>query len=318
MITNLTPIVLTTQTNRQPMKITRIVSFFACFAVCFFATAQDDYVFRVLANKGANEVKSGEAWHPLKTGAQLKLGDELKISENASVGLVSKQGKPLEVKEAKVYKIADLMSKVGSEASVLNKYTSFILSSNSAEAKKNRLSATGAVHRGLDDISVQLPESGHSDVFNNTVIVRWHSKKSTGPFVVTLKDRFDEELWKTETAENVVQIDLSDPKLAKENSITVEVSVKADAKSKSEQYYLKRLDAKRSENIKAELNKVAGDLQDETAFKQYILAGFYEENKLLIDAITCYEQAMKMDAENPTYKEGYDEFLLRHKIKTDK
>lgn len=300
------------------MKITRIITFCVCSAIGFFAEAQDDYAFRVLANKGSNEVKSGEAWHPLKTGAQLKLGDELKISENASVGLVSKQGKPLEVKEAKVYKIADLMSRVGSEASVLNKYTSFILSSNSAEAKKNRLSATGAVHRGLDDIVVQLPESGHSDILNNTVIVRWHSKRSTGPFVVTIKDRFEEELWKTETSENVVQIDLSDPKLVKETSVSLEVTVKADPKAKSEQYYIKRLDAKRSESVKAELNKVSTDLQEETAFNKYILAGFYEENKLLIDAITCYEQAMKMDAENPTYKESYDEFLLRHKIKTDK
>jgi len=300
------------------MKIIKIVAFLACSTLCFLALGQEDYAFRVLANKGANQVKSGDAWQPLKTGAQLKLGDELKISENASVGLVSKQGKPLEVKEAKVYKIAELMSKIGSEASVLNKYTSFILSSNSAEAKKNRLSATGAVHRGLDDISVQLPESGHSDILNNIVIVRWHSKKSTGPFVITLKDRFEEELWRTETSDNVVQIDLSDPKLAKENSIALEISVKADPKSKSDQRYIKRLDAKRAENMKAELSKVSSDLQEETAFNKYILAGFYEENKLLIDAITCYEQAIKMDAENPTYKEGYDEFLLRHKIKTDK
>lgn len=300
------------------MKIIRIVAFLACSTVYFLALGQEDYAFRVLANKGSNEVKSGDAWRPLKTGAQLKLGDELKISENASVGLVSKTGKPLEVKEAKIYKIAELVSRVGSEASVLNKYTSFILSSNSAEARKNRLSATGAVHRGLDDISVQLPESSHSDVLNNIVFVRWHSKKSTGPFVVTLKDRFDEELWKTETSESVVQIDLSDPKLAKENSIAVEVSVKADPKSKSESHYIKRLDAKHSENVKAELGKVSADLQEETAFNKYILAGFYEENKLYIDAITCYEQALKMDAENPTYKEGYDEFLLRHKMKTDK
>jgi hypothetical protein len=150
------------------------------------------------------------------------------------------------------------------------------------------------------------------------VILRWFSKKSSGPFVITLKDRFDEELWKTESSENTVQIDLNDPKLSKENSVVVEVSSKADSKSKSEQYYLKRVDAKHAETIKSDLTKASADLQEETAFSKYILAGFYEENKLLIDAITCYEQAMKMDSENPTYKEGYEEFLLRNKIKTDK
>src|SRR5437879_13646783 len=109
------------------MKKGKILAVSGFLLISFLSRAQDEYAFRVLANKGANQVKSGDAWQPLKTGAQLKLGDELKISENASVGLVSKLGKPLEVKEAKVYKIAELMSKIGSEASVLNKYTSFIL-----------------------------------------------------------------------------------------------------------------------------------------------------------------------------------------------
>jgi len=45
---------------------------------------------------------------------------------------------------------------------------------------------------------------------------------------------------------------------------------------------------------------------------------FYEENKLFIDAITCYEQAIKMDPENPTYKDAYEEFLLRNKLKNPK
>src|SRR5437867_10309521 len=117
---------------------------FRVFAVIGFLTIPlltraQEYTFRVLANKGANEVKSGDTWQPVKTGAQLKKGDELKISENASIGLVHVSGKPLEVKQAGNYKVDLLAEKVGTGSSVLNKYTDFILSSNSAEAKKNRL-----------------------------------------------------------------------------------------------------------------------------------------------------------------------------------
>jgi hypothetical protein len=36
---------------------------------------------------------------------------------------------------------------------------------------------------------------------------------------------------------------------------------------------------------------------------------------LVIDAIACYEQAIKMDPENPTYTEAYEEFLLRNRLK---
>ena len=94
-----------------------------------------DAVFKVLANKGNNEVKSGDGWLAVKTGTSLKKGDELKISENAYMGLVHSSGKPIEIKQAGSYKVADLAAKVSGGTSVLNKYTDFILSSNSAEAK---------------------------------------------------------------------------------------------------------------------------------------------------------------------------------------
>lgn len=286
--------------------------------VTIFAYAQDDYAFRVLANKGANEVKSGDTWQPIKTGAQLKAGDQLKISENASVGLVSKTGRPLEVKEAKTYNVADLLSKVGNGPSVLNKYTDFILSSNSAEAKKNRLSATGAVHRGLEDIKVFLPENQNGEVFNNIVVINWEASKGGAPFIVTIKNMFDDELSKIETSETTAQINLSDAKLANENALLVEVKSKADSKSKSDQHLIKKLAPARYEVIKKQVEETASELKDETAFNKYLMAGFYEENKLIIDAITCYEQAIKLDPENPTYKDAYQEFLLRNRLKAAK
>ncbi len=286
-------------------------------SIPFFAQAQD-YTFRVLANKGANEVKSGDTWQPIKTGAQLKKGDELKISENASVGLVHVSGKPLEVKQAGSYKVDDLANKVGTGTSVLNKYTDFILSSNSAEAKKNRLSATGAVHRGLEDIKVFLPENQYAEVFNNIAIINWESSKGVAPYIVLVKNMFDEELYKVETPENSVQIDLSDPKFANETAVLVEVKSKNDGKSKSEQHLLKRLAPARYEVVKKQLNEETAEIKEETAFNKYLLASVYEEKKLFVDAITCYEQAIKLDPENPTYKDGYEEFLLRNKLKSAK
>jgi hypothetical protein len=81
----------------------------------------------------------------LKTGATLKDGDELKIVENAYLGLVFNSGKPLELKQAGNYKVKDLSDKMKKGGTtVLNKYTDFNLSS--AESKKNNLQATGAVY----------------------------------------------------------------------------------------------------------------------------------------------------------------------------
>jgi sporulation protein YlmC with PRC-barrel domain len=298
------------------MKKSRILVLIGVFALNL-AFAQD-YTFKVMANKGTNEVKSGDAWQSVKTGDRLKSGDELKISENSYVALVHATGKPVEIRQSGNYKVNDLASKVGAGASVLNKYTDFILSSNSAEAKKNRLSATGAVHRGLSDIKVFLPENQYSDIFNKNLIVNWESVKGVGPYVVIVKNMFDEELVKLETPENFVVIDRTDPKLANDEALLIEVKSKADAKSKSEQHLVKKLSVARQESVKKMIDEMGSDMKEETALNKFILAGFYEENKLFIDAITAYEQAIKLAPDVPTYQEAYEEFLLRNKLKNPK
>ncbi len=278
----------------------------------FISNAQD-YAFKVLANKGTNEVKSGSDWRPLKTGAALKKEDELKVSENGYVGLVHASGKPVELKKAGPYSVADLASDVSGGTSVLTKYTDFILSSNSAEAKKNRLSATGAVHRGdASAIRVLLPENQHSGLYNQSAVINWDGSKVQGPYMVSIKSMFDEELFKFETSETSVQIDLSDPKLAEETAVLVEISSKADPSQTSKQHLIKKLTPDEQKNVANSLNEILGNVREQTALNKFILAGFYEENHLFIDAIAAYEEAIKLAPDVPTYQEAYDEFLLRH------
>jgi hypothetical protein len=282
-------------------------AFVMSFSVAF---GQGDYAFKVLANKGTNEVKSGNTWVAVKTGAALKKDDELKLAENSYVGLVSAGGKPLELKASGSYKVTELLNKVAQGTSVLNKYTDFILSSNSAEAKKNRLSATGAVHRGPKELKVFLPDNSKSDVYNSKVIISW--EKANGPYVVSITNMFDDKLGTIETPETTATIDLSDAKYASEPTILVQIASKGDGKLVSKQHLVKKLNAAQAEKIKTELSQVAGDLGEETAFNKYLLAGFYEEHKLYIDAITAYQQAIKMAPDVPTYKEAFDEFLIRN------
>lgn len=280
-----------------------------------FTTAQD-FAFKVLANKGANEVKSGSDWLPIKTGASLKSGDELKISDNSYMGLVHATGKPLELKQAGSYKVTDLAAKMSGGSSVLNKYTDFILSSNSPEAKKNRLSATGAVDRG-DNAAIQLmlPQNQHSGIYNNVAIISWLGSKVPGPYIVTIRNMFDDELAQLETPETNFQIDLADPKFSKENALLIEVKSKADPKLVSKQHLIKKLAPAEQESVKKSLSEIMGEVSEQTALNKFILAGFYEENNLFIDAISAYEEAIKLAPDVSSYKEAYDDFLIRHGIK---
>jgi len=299
------------------MKTKTLTLIFALFALTSSVFAQG-YAFKVLANKGANEVKSGESWQPLRTGASLKSGDEVKLGDNSYIGLVHAKGKPMELKQAGSYKVSELDAKMGAGSSVLNKYTDFILSSNSAEAKKNRLSATGAVHRAAGDaapIQLLLPENQHSGIYNTLAVINWDGSKVPGPYIVTLRNMFDDELAKMETPETNIKIDLMDPKFANENAILVEVSSKADSKLASKQHLIKKLAPSDQEKVKKSLSEIMGDVQEQNALNKFILAGFYEENNLFIDAISAYEDAVKLAPDVPTYKEAYEEFLLRHGLK---
>ncbi len=274
-----------------------------------------NYTFRVLATKGVNEVKTGGVWQPVKTGATLQEADEIKVSENAYLGLVHKSGKPIEIKKAGPYKVDELAKSVNTESSVLNKYTDFILSSNSADTKKNRLSATGAVHRGEGDaINLLLPDNQFAGFYGKKVTLSWESKVN-GPFVVELQDMFEDVLAKYETNSNTFTIDLADPKLAGKdlNAIMILVSQKDVAKNKSSVKILKRLSAEEERKVKAAFAELPP--LEEGAMSKLILAGFYDQQNLVVDALTAYQEAILLEPEVPAYKEYLEDFMIRRNIK---
>jgi tetratricopeptide (TPR) repeat protein len=126
---------------------------------------------------------------------------------------------------------------------------------------------------------------------------------------------FDDELMTLETPENLVQIDRSNPKLGNEDALLVVVKSKTDKSMISKSKLIKKLSTNRQEAVKLLIDEMGAEIKEETALNKFIMAGFYEENKLLIDAITAYEEAIKLAPDVPTYKEAYEEFLLRNNLK---
>jgi hypothetical protein len=294
------------------MKSRKLTMSLVFAIICSFAFAQD-YAFKVMANKGSNEIKSGDAWQPIKTGASLKSTDELRLADNAYIGLIHASGKPLELKQAGNYKVAELASSISGGSSALNKYTDFILSSN-ADEKKNKLSATGAVHRAAESsaIKVMLPENQYSGVYNNEVVINWDGSKVAAPYIVTVRNIFEDVLDKVETSETRLRLDLAQPKFSEFNAVLVEISSKADSKQNSKHYVIKKLSTADHQNVNKLLDDIMGEVSEQTALNSFILAGFYESQGLLIDAITAYEHAVKIE---PAYMDDYDNFLIRNGLK---
>jgi hypothetical protein len=139
--------------------------------------------------------------------------------------------------------------------------------------------------------------------------------KVAGPYTVTIKNMFDDELNTFEISETSFQIDLNDAKYAKETAILLEVKSKADPKAVSKPRLIKKLSPAEHANVKKSLGEISTDITEQTALNKLILARFYEEHNLLIDAITSYEEAIKMAPDVPTFVEEYEYFLTRHSLK---
>ena len=293
------------------MKSNGLALIVALFVAAGQLSAQD-YAFKVLVNKGKNELKTGETWQQVKVGSSLQSHDEIRVAENSYIGLVHKTGKPLELKQSGKYKVMDLAAKIGGP-SVLNKYTDFILSTNTGP--KTNLTATGAVNRGDAFIQVHLPKS--DVVYGNNVTINWdeEKEKSIKPYVVVFKSMFGDELYKVETNDHYVVVNLDDKNFINEDNIIVTVYSKADQSKTSEDYTLKRLSKADKERIRALLDEVPKDLWEPTALNKFYIGGIFEQNGLLIDATAHFLEAARLAPDVTDYKDDYDAFLIRHNIK---
>lgn len=299
------------------MKLKSIIVF--GLAIIFFGSsvfAQNaPFTFKVLVSKGKTEVKTSETWQTLKIGASLKANDEVKVSENSYLALIHENGTPLEVKEAGDYKVSALVSRLPKKAGALNKYTDFILSKN--EDKKVRLGATGAVERTTmkDMVLVFLPGSEKSDVYGDKIYLEWTSDQVKGPYVVIFSNFMEEELGRFETEKPNFTIGINEGKFQKDNLILVRVISKVTPGQGSKAYTIKKVRAAERSRISSAYDQVKGSIDQNTALGQYLLAGFYEENLLVIDALTAYHEAANLAPDVELYKNAYEEFLKRMEFK---
>jgi len=295
------------------MKAIKVTFTIFLFSIVWQIQAQD-YTFKVLVNKGKNEMKTRAGWQQVKVGSSLKSADQVKVVENAYLGLVHVSGKALEVKQSGNYTVSELAARVNGGTSVLNKYTDFILSANTDP--KNTLTATGAVSRGVDNISVYLPRPESSVVYNNMVTISWEEEEALKPYEVIFKSMFGDVLRSVETNDNKVEVDLGDRNFENEDNIIVTVVSKGDKDKISIDYTLKKLSKADRDRIRTSFREIADQTAEPTALNKFVIAGFYENNNLLIDAISAYQEAISLAPDVPMYAEAYEAFLLRHAIKT--
>jgi len=310
--------------NLKDMKSVVKLLFVAYAFVSFTASGQD-YVFKVLANKGQNSYKSSQtAWAPLKTGQSLKSGDELKLSKDAYLGLMHNTGKTLEVKTAGTHTVASLATSLKNKnSSVASKYADFVInkmtdSGDGGDYRKS-LGATGAVDRALaSNANLKIMAQSSTDIINSEVLIRWNEPKQVGEvekltYELVFSNLFDDVIKTTETESTSYMLNMEqEPFASLDNKfVKVKVMVKGDELS-SDEYAITTKPEDESYEIKKTLSELRGEVEESTALDNIVLAAFYEENSLLLDALTAYERAIEIAPEVPMYKQAYTDFLIRN------
>lgn len=298
----------------------RIIFVLLLVVACHFSIAQTNksFVFRVLANKGSNHVKKASDGQKviLRPGLTLMQDDEIIASNGAYIGLMHRTGRTIEVRTTGVTKITDLETQLANtKNSVASKYANYILAKMNGDNKNSNyranMKATGAVERSSGSaISAMLPSS--VSVLNPEAVIRWNSVSEQANYIVSVKNIFDEELLSAETTKPYIQLNLDDENLASEQLIIINIKVKDNPDLFSPEYGIERLSDDQKEEMMASLAQLKSEISNDSPLGKLVLASYFEDNGLTLDALTQYEAILEQAPEVEDFKMLYGEFLIRN------
>lgn len=291
--------------------------------------AQEE-LFKVLASKGNIKVvsKNSPEHKPIVIGKKLLSTDKIIVGENSYLGLAHKTGKTIELKKAGTYEVSKLSGEVASQnAGVAEKYVAFVageMSSQDEDMAKNRhkyMAVTGSVERGEKE-SLKLLATKESYVLSAPVTIKWIPVEHAVSYIITFTDLAEEPVYTAETRENYIVIDLAKLNISTEKHFIYHVAVKefsdkAKVKTqevKSDTYIVKYVPDDKAPALEKQAAEIQTALSEETALNKFVLASFYEEQGLLLDARANYEAATKLEPGVDSYSAAYGKFLENYKL----
>ncbi len=271
-------------------------------------------VATIIISSGENQVGKGNNFKAILIGSTINSGELLKLSDNGYVALLTKSGRTIELNGAEnaLFNIDDLEVENTSGRSLLIKYADYVVtqmvSEEREENRKRYASITGAVER---DLGISAYMNKTSELYEPFAIIRWNPRTSKSPYSISIQDNFGNQLLLEETNNNYLKINFTNKSLDEVDGVIVSIK---DADGLSNEYAIRRVNKNESTSFISDISELKTSLHDDSAFENLILAEFYEQNSLILDASTCFEKAMILEPDVVYFKEAYMEFLMRNKF----
>ena len=301
---------------------TFLLPFSIFFSLTISSVFAQEEMFKVLASKGTNKIITvgTNETKPLLIGKRLFKGDKIILSEGCYLGLAHKSGKTIELKKSGTFEVAKLASEVLTQNSTLGKkYVDYVVNEMTAQNEdmaKNRhkyMAVTGSVERGLESIKLIAPASNiKSFVITAPTTIRWNKLADVNMYEVKIFNLFDEPISTLQTPDTLITIDLATLNKTNANEVQVfKVVSKANPEIKSTDLALNYIGGEKGIKIKKDIADLKKEMPEDNALSRLVMASFYEENKMYLDAMESYMGAMKLQPDVEDYKVLYGQFLMR-------
>ena len=116
-----------------------------------------------------------------------------------------------------------------------------------------------------------------------------------------------------EIKKNYYEINFDNPKLKDQNLLVVSVSLKGDPKINTGDIGIRRESKEDAQKFESDYKELTGSLDQNSALNKLILAEFFEDKNIMVDASSKYLEAIQMNPEVEYFKEAYAQFLMRNK-----
>jgi hypothetical protein len=224
----------------------------------------------------------------------------------------------MEVKTAGQYNVGELEKSVNTTvSSSASRYADYVVAKMNTEdgssSYKQNMAVTGAVERATNSSAIQVMLPGAIDIYNDQAIVRWKAIEGAEGYTVTLKNIFDDVVYTMDTDKTSVELDFGSEELANEKLVILNVKT-TGGDIASGDFGIKRLNPDAAATITENVQLLKADLSSESALGYIIEASYYEEQNLLLDALTKYEQAIKLAPEVQDFQDLYTGFILKYNL----
>jgi hypothetical protein len=278
------------------------------------------FTFRVLASKGANKIKKEDGSSvALKTGATLAAKDQLIASNGAYIGLMHKTGKTIEVRQPGSYTMARLEQKVAAKnVSVASKYAQFIANKMGDDGNvsvASRMNVTGAVSRAVGGALPVVVPQGSIEILGDNAVIRWMEPEGVdvgAEYKIEIQNIFDETVYEDATTELAMNLNFDE--IENETGlylVTISTTVNGE-EIKSERIGIKRVDADERADLVANFKALQEEVGEDSALDKLVYASFFEENGMVLDALTMYEEVVEMSPEVEDFQELYKAFKISY------